>query len=176
MKRISRLSLLLFLFMLTGFSGNGHASEGMIKIHWSQLGTLPETGRSLGRGKAMLVLPNGAVVEGQILEVRNDELVLKVSKSSDQKAYPKGRLSIPRSAVSTIRLTQTKGSAGRIIGTLAGIFGGAGIGTVIALNNEEPGGGARAGVAALWVGTTLAGYYLGRSFDRKTIIIEVLPE
>jgi hypothetical protein len=176
-----RLSVIpLALVAILGLSVNGPASEKQIEVRWSELGAFLEYGGSLGRGSAaMLVLPNGAIVQGQIVGVEKNELILKVSKSSDKQAYPKGRLSIPRSSVTTIRLTQTKGARGRTIGTLAGIFGGAAIGTVVAFmqpDNTSPSGGARAGVAALLVGPAIGGYYVGRSFDRKTTLIKVLPD
>ena len=127
----------------------------------------------------MLILPNGTIVQGQIVGVGNDDLAFKVSQSSDQRAYPKGRRAIPRSSVLTVRLTQTKSAKGRIIGTLAGVFCGAAIGTAAALSQPDNTGAnaaAGAGMLAAWVGTSVAGYYVGRSFDRKTVFVKALPD
>lgn len=105
--------------------------------------------------------------------------MLDVSKTSDKKAYPKGRISLPKSSVLTIRLTQTKSAKGRIIGTLAGIWGGGGIAAAIAVSQPDDGSGsaiANFGALALWVGAGVGGYYVGKSFDRKTRLVKVLPD
>jgi hypothetical protein len=177
-ERIMRLSMLLLATVtVLGLSANGFASERQIEIRWSELGAFLQGGKLIGGGaKAMLMLPNGTIVEGQIAGVEKEQIALNVSKSSDKQAYPKGRVSIPRSLVTTIRLTQTKGY-GRAFGTIAGLLGGAGLGTLVALSydDQSASSAARAGVLGLWAGTTVGGYYVGRSLDRKTTIIRILP-
>ena len=106
------------------FSANNPVPEKHVEMRWSELGPFLAGSDLLGRGETTLALSDGSIVQGQIAEVRKDDLVVMVSKSSDSQAHPKGRQSISRRSVSTIRLRQIKGATGRIIGTLGGIFGG----------------------------------------------------
>ncbi len=150
------------------------AVDEEIAISWGELGPFFAGGKIVGTARAMIVLPDGAVVQGRIVTVEQDKLVLDVTSSSDKRAYPKGRTSIPRSSVSTIRVTQMKEATGRIAGTVAGIVGGAAVGAFLALENENPSAAARAGVLALWVGTGVGGYYVGRRFDREAITVRIV--
>ncbi len=178
--RNSAALFLIFLLVIcqTAFSATGAVPEKQIDVRWSQLEAFLKKGDFLRQGKAMLALRSGAIVEGQIQGMHSDELVLQVSKSSEKKAYPKGRLSLPRDSVLTIRLTRNKSAKGRVIGTIAGIVGGSAIAGAVALSQPDDGSAgdaARVGVLGLWVGTGVAGYYLGRSMDRETTLIRVLP-
>ena len=49
-------------------------------------------------------LPDGTTIRGQALEVRPDELVVDVRRTSNARLHGKGRTSIPRSDVSAIEL------------------------------------------------------------------------
>ena len=61
-----------------------------IRVTWQQL-------EQLTRGKKVaIVLPDAARIEGNVLEVANDSLVVDVSKSSDKKLHPKGRTTVRR--------------------------------------------------------------------------------
>jgi hypothetical protein len=121
------------------------ASEKHVEMHWS------EPGAFLGQGDVRIVLPNGVFVQGRTVAVRPGELALLVTKSSDkQEAYPKGQRVIPRSLVTTISYTQLKGVGYRTALTLAGVFGGVGLGALYALANGDrtASGGER---AACWL-------------------------
>jgi len=166
----------LVLVVLLGLPSIGSASEKQVEMRWSELGQFLSAENLLGREQAMLMLPDGNIVQGKIVEVGKDELVLKVTKSSDKQAHPKGRSPIPRSSVKTIRITRSKGPF-RGIGTLAGILGGLTIAGLYALSQDE--GATKpeaAGILAVLVGLPVGGYYAGRPFDRKTIVIKVLPD
>jgi hypothetical protein len=51
-----------------------------------------------------MMLPDTTVIRGQALEVRPDELVVDVRRTSNPQLHAKGRTAIPRSDVSTIEL------------------------------------------------------------------------
>ena len=51
-----------------------------------------------------MILPDGTVIKGKALEVRPDELVVDVRRTSNPQLHAKGRTAIPRLDVSTIEL------------------------------------------------------------------------
>ena len=83
----------------------------------------------------------------------------------------KGRVSIPRSSVTTIQLTQIKGPFRFLLAV---------VGFVASMEAADHSLGDSSGAQAIGMslvaGTTVGGYYAGRSLDRKTTVIKVLPE
>src|SRR6202035_2929938 len=74
--------------------------------------------------------PGGARVEGEAVEVRREELAMKIAKTSDAHANPKGVGSIPRASVTTVQLLEMR-FVGRIVGTIVGA--GAGLGAAVGI-------------------------------------------
>ncbi len=154
------------------FSADQPPKKGQLEMHWSELATF------LAQGTTKLVLPDGTLVEGQTLAVTQDDLVLLVSKTSDRRAHPKGRLAVPRKQVTTIVRVRNKRAIGRIGLTIAGfIVGAAPAAAVTPDDGSGVGGAAGAGVAAAVIGLPIAGYYLGRKLiDRETKTIRVIQD
>ena len=75
-----------------------------------------------------LVLPSGIKLQGEVVAVEDDELVLDVRKTSDKRAYPKGRAIVPRPEVKRLRVIKT-----RYTWRKAGAAIGGGIGAAIAI-------------------------------------------
>src|ERR1039458_5000625 len=73
------------------------------QARWSELAPLLE-GRELS-----IPLPGGAVVTGELLNVRADSLNLDIRKVSGRTEYRKGPASIPRASVVAIRASQSNG-------------------------------------------------------------------
>jgi hypothetical protein len=123
--------------------------------------------------KAKVTLADGTKVEGQVLAVRPDSLVIVVTKTSNKHVWPKSQAAIPRSSVSEFRLLKDSGPGkliGGVLGTVGGIFG-------------ATGAAYYAGAAGLLVGllivlpaAAVGGYYLGKAADMRTRLITILPD
>src|SRR5713226_8333385 len=111
-KSLSMLGFVLFLLVAFPCS----ASPKELRLRWSELAPL------VLRLKVSLVLPNGTLIEGDAVAVRRDALVINVRHTTDAKAYPKGPNEIPRSSISFLRVTEIRGTAGRLLGGMAGAF------------------------------------------------------
>ena len=152
------------------YSADKPPSGRQVEMRWGELGPF------IARGRLTTVLPDGTVLQGRTLSVDLDALVINVSKSSDKRAYPKGRTSIPRGQVETLSIRRTEGKLGRILLTPAGFFGGAGLLVLAFLGSEGSGGGERSAILPIWVGANVGGYYGGKSIDSKTTVIKILPD
>lgn len=143
---------------------------------------------SMVTGKTVrIALPGGAVVTGKAAGVESDALVVEVRKTSDEKAYPKGTLRVPRENLHRLEM-QTKGTVGRAVltslGALLGVGGGAAAYVRIAGGNgmcwfgcaadSHHGSGAFA-FAGLAVAGVAGGYFAGNALDKHWAVIEVLP-
>lgn len=166
--------LLSFVFLSQG-TGLADQTTKLIKqkqgqLAWSELEALVVDRR------AKTTLTDGTRIEGDVLAVRPEALVMDITKTSDKKAYPKGETTIPRNLVTGLQLVKLSGPGRAILGVVGGA-GGLLLGGVIACFN--PG----AGVVLAWTvfvpaGAT-GGYYLGKSIDRrhsKLTIVSETPE
>ena len=120
------------------------------------------------------VLADGTKLQGDVLAVRQDSLVLDVRKSSRRKVYPLGQTEIPRSSLTAIGIVRHRSAAMRIVGGLLGGIGGlfASGGLALALDS-----------VALACSTFLivplaavAGYYAGKLADRYTTRVHIRPD
>ena len=66
--------------------------------------TWNELSRMIPGMNVRMMLPDTTVIRGRALEVRPDELVVDVRRTSNSQLHAKGRTVIPRSDVSTIEL------------------------------------------------------------------------
>jgi hypothetical protein len=126
--------------------------------------------------KVAFVLPDGTRVEGKVVVVLRDGLRLKVSKSSNRKTQPKGEQTVSRQALSVLRVTQY-GKMGRLLFTTGAVATAAGI--VLAQSIDLYEGPAvyvvPAVIAGGIAGVAVAGYYVGRAFDKKVFEIQIIP-
>jgi hypothetical protein len=149
-----------------------------LKLPWSQLATVVQ------EQQVRLILPSGVHLQGKVLEVAAEALVLHVSRTSDSKAQPKGKTSIARSDVSVIQLTEIKGSK-RALWTGVGATAGALAGWALAegvlhvsgegqgVFNEPEGVGLLLGFAG---GGAALGYFIGRDSDKVETYITVADQ
>src|SRR5262245_35301558 len=76
--------------------------------------------------KVSLALPDGARLQGEVLAVRPESLVLDIQKSSQKKVHPKGQAEIPRSSVTEMQIIRERSAGMRIacgiLGALGGLF------------------------------------------------------
>ena len=138
------------------------------ELDWSELA------QTIVDKEIALVLPDGVDLEGLVLAVRPETLVLDVRKTSDRKLHPKGQTEIPRASVSLVKVIRRSGPfklVGGLVGALGGIWTAGGVG--VATDNVG------VTVAALVVGIpalATAGYYAGKAADRRTTLIAVRQE
>lgn len=146
------------------------SAEGAYRLQWRDLDRVTR-GRWIS-----LVLPSDIKLQGEVVAVEADELVLDVHKTSDKRAYPKGRAIVPRPEVTHCRVWQKRGVAWRIAGTAIGGGAGAALAVPLALYMHNEGGEGVAAAAALVAVPAGVGYLLGWAADRKTMDIVVEAE
>ena len=94
------------------------AGADPVEIRWSELAT-----RIVGRD-VTISLERGATVRGQALAVRVQSLLLKVSKSSDQRRYAQGETILPHTAITELRDLEQRGKGLRVGGAVGAYFAG----------------------------------------------------
>ena len=142
-----------------------------LQLKWSELGPRVED------RKVAVVLPGGTYVEGKVQRVVPDGLWLRVSKTSDHKAQPKGSHLIPRPSVSMLQVTEYRKLA-RLLVTAGAIAAAAGI---VAANHPDLYEGPTvvivpAVTAAGMVGVAIGGYYAGKRLDKRVVEIHIVAE
>jgi hypothetical protein len=147
----------------------GLAASGEVESSWANLSPL------IVNKRIALILPGGARVEGEAVEVRPEELAMKIAKTSDAHANPKGVASIPRASVTTVQLLEMR-FVGRIVGTIVGAGAGLGAAVGIALIGglfSKDTAAKTAGIIAVTAGLPVAGFFIGWSLDRKVTLIKI---
>jgi hypothetical protein len=139
------------------------------EIRWNELAVL------IVGHRVTIPLPGGGTVQGEALSVREDSLVLDISRSSDTSRFPKGQTPIPRTSVTELRLAERNGAGGRILGTVVGTLGGAVAGAEIALHGNRSQGAAVSTFTATAIAGTVAGYFAGRAVDRHSRLLHIAP-
>jgi hypothetical protein len=117
-------------------------------------------------------------VEGKVRGVDPDGLRLKISKTSNKKAQPKGVHTIPRQSVLFLQLTEYR-KIGRLVCTAGAV---AATGAFLALGARDTGISEGplvivlpAVAAAGTVGIGIGGYYFGKAVDKRVTDIRVAP-
>ena len=148
-----------------------------IQLPWSEIAALVD------HQKVALVLPDGAMIEGQVLAVEPDGLVLDIKKSSDPRSHPARQTSIPRASVSVLQLKEVKGNR-RWLGAVIGAGGGGVAGWLLAEGvfhvsgeglNPSKAPVVVGSVAALVAGAAAIGYFAGRKGDQRVTFIKIIP-
>lgn len=106
-------------------------------------------------------LRQGSKVKGSWIGVTPSTFTIHLGK--------KGPQAFSRADILTIKASKRR-VCGRVIGTIAGYIGSVALTAAASGNADNP----WAFVAAIGGGT--AGYFLGKTFDRDTHIIELLPD
>jgi hypothetical protein len=142
-----------------------------LQLKWNELGPRIED------KMVALVLPGGTYVEGKVQAVQPDGLRLRISKTSDRQAQPKGKQLIARQSVSTLRVTEYRKLA-RVLVTAGALAAAAGI--VAASHPDLYEGPAIVIVPAVtaggMAGVAVAAYYAGKRLDKRVIEIRVVGE
>jgi hypothetical protein len=142
-----------------------------LQLKWSELGPRIED------RKVALVLSGGTYIEGKVQRVVPDGLWLRVSKTSDSKAQPKGSHLIPRQSVSMLQVTDHR-KIGRLLVTAGAI---AAVSGIVAANYPDVSEGPAiiavpAVTAAGIIGVAVGAYYAGKRLDKRVIEIRIVAE
>ena len=140
-----------------------------VELKWGELAPL------IGNQKVQLALPDGAVISGETIAVRDDALVLDVKKTSNKAAHPKGNAAIPRDSVTLLQVERQSHKGARAIGTTVGVVSGVIGGGYVA---AKAAGSTAGGFLATWTGLVTAGsvggYMIGKEIDQQTTYIKVV--
>jgi len=124
--------------------------------------------------RVRVVMPDGARIEGKATGLEVDALAIEVAKSSNRKAYPKGRFLVSRATLRAVDVVQPSTIHWRIICT--GLGGGIGYVAIRgAINEAKSSSIGAAGLGALGVGLPVAGYVMGNAADRRIVTYVIVP-
>ena len=172
MSLLRDLSGLALLLVMSG-SLTGSELAKRLEVKWSGLGEM------IGGARVTLQLADGERVAGRVKGVTATSLAVRVKKTSDPLAYPKGRNHIPRETVSRIEVRSFKSGGGGRIGVAAAAFGGTLFGSTFALVGKEVGEGEAVGAkvgasVAIAAGVAILVYRATR--PKGMTVIEILPD
>ena len=135
-------------------------------IAWSELGKFSV------EQNVSITLPDNTRLEGEVLAVRPESLVLDVHKSSNKKLHPKEQTEIPSTSVREVKIIRHAGPAMRIVGGILGALGGSMGATALGFVTDS--------VAVLLPAflifipmSAVGGYYAGKLADRRTTLIHI---
>jgi hypothetical protein len=120
-------------------------------------------------------MPDGARIEGKATGLEVDALAIEVARSSNRKAYPKGRFLASRATLRAVDVVQPSTKFWRITCTaLGGAIGYVAVRGAVNLAKSSN-TGAAAGLGALAVGLPVAGYLIGNAADRRIVTYVIVP-
>jgi hypothetical protein len=124
--------------------------------------------------RVRVLMPDGTRIEGKATALEVDALAIEVSKTSNRKAYPKGRFLVSRATLRAVDVVQPSTVYGRIICTaLGGVIGY--VAMRAAINASKTNTGEELGFGAVGVGLPVAGYLIGNAADRRIVTYVILP-
>ena len=141
-----------------------------LQLKWTDLGS-----RIVNR-KVALTTPDSVSIEGRVTGVEANGLHIDISKTSNRKALSKGKQSVARQSVTALRITEYR-KVGRLIGTFGAMGAAAGIVAAQSIDLYE-------GPAVILVpvmiavgviGAGIAGYFVGKSIDKRVTEIVIVP-
>lgn len=143
-------------------------NKNQVQITWEELAGI------VVEQNVATVLPDGVRLQGEVLAVRPESLVLDVHKSSKKKLHPLGQTEIPRASVTEVRVIRHRSAGLRIAGGILGAIGGlaavSGLGFV-----TESFAVVIPGLLVLVPISAVAGYYAGKLGDRRTTRLSIRP-
>ena len=147
------------------------AAESPKQLTWDAFAARLDVGSAI-----RIVLPDGTLIEGKPGVFRPEALDLRVYKTSNRRAHPKGLTTIPRETVTVVEIRARRWK-GRLIGTLVPVGLGAGmVGGGLSQSLEGPLYGLlAAGGLTMGLGGP-GGYFIGRAFDRRFEQFVIVPE
>jgi hypothetical protein len=139
------------------------------RLAWSELAPVVVDRR------AKTTLPDGTRIEGDVLAVRSDALVMDIAKTSNRKAHPKGQSEIPRGSLTELALIKQKGP-GRLIGGILGTVGGVALAAALIVASDGSVAVGWASLLGVIPAVAAGGYYVGRAIDRRVTRVVIAPD
>lgn len=136
------------------------------RLYWSELG------RVIVEREVSAPLADGKRVQGEVLAVREEGILMHVRKTSS-KQFGRGQQLVPREAVTELKIIRRQGPFKLVGGILGTIGGGA---AVVGIGFVTAGAGALPAALLLWPMCGVGGYYAGKAADKRTTVISVMPE
>ncbi len=172
MRRLGRWVSKLALGLCVACAAPAAAQQRLVLVPWSELERL------ISFKKVTIVLVSGDRIEGRVWGLEPDALVLRITKTTSPKTYPKRVTPVPRSEVMEIRLRQARYGR-RVLGTAVGGVVGLVVGWYAArliCADESPGCTTPATAAFVGItgGMATLGHLAGRDADRRETIIKIL--
>jgi hypothetical protein len=155
--------------LLCLWCANASAESKPLELKWNELASM-----IIGH-VVQMALPDGTIIKGEAISVREDALLMDINRTSDSSVYPKGNARIPKASVQLIQLEKRSGSWGRNLGTVIGVLSGVVVGAYVAgtrTNSAEAGIPTFLGIAG---GVSVGGYVVGRGLDKRTTLIKIVP-
>jgi hypothetical protein len=124
--------------------------------------------------KVKVVMPDGARIEGTATALEVDALVVEIDKTSNKAAYPRGKFLVPRATLRAVDIDRPT-VKWRIVGVAVGVGIGAALGLLAKGAGSSGLGGLEAAFGVGAVAVPVAGYFMGRAADRRTITYVIAP-
>jgi hypothetical protein len=166
-----RISAAMLLAAMLAGQPVARAESAPVELKWSELSSHIQ-GRDIE-----LILPDGTSLAGSVEAIREDALVLNVHHTSNSQAHPAGNAVVRRESVSVVLLHESRGKWGRSIGVVLGTLTGLAVGGAVLAEGARihSAAGGTAVLLGITGAGTLAGYYLGKSADRRATQFKVIP-
>lgn len=166
-----------FAAVLAGVALLAASTQDLHALQIRQRSTWSELSRMIAGMNIRMTLPDGVTIRGRVFEVRPDELVIDVRRTSNRRLHQKGRTGIPRSDVSAIELfARRRPGAQPDVGAIGAGIAGAAVSPLLFWLGETDkisGWGALAiAIGAAAGGAMLANRIHGRPAD---VLITVVP-
>jgi len=152
------------------FTPAGQASASQMDLKWNELGPV------IAGHQVKLILPGGAEIQGEAIAVRENALLLNVKKAPRGGSFPRGQNEIPRASVTTLQFESSRGSGGRTVGVIVGALGGIILGGDLVAHTAHSEGPAISALFGISTGSAIAGYYAGKSRDRRITTVKIVAE
>jgi hypothetical protein len=121
-----------------------------------------------------LALTDGTKLQGEVLAVRSDSLVMDVRKSSRKPAFPTGQTEVARASVGDLRIIREGHAIMRVAGAIGGGIG-AFFGVAWIAFAAETAAIAIPALLLLVPAASAGGYYAGKLADRRFTQISIRP-
>lgn len=166
---MSKLTILPAMLFLTLPALQAQQPTRPIELRWAELAPL------ISNQNVKMALPDGAVISGEAIAVREDAFVLDVKKTSNKAAHPKGNAAIPRESVTLLEVERRRRRGARAIGTTVGVISGViGGGYIAAKAADQTAGGFLGTWAGVASASSIAGFMVGKKVDTDTTYIKVV--
>ena len=153
-------------------AGDLRAAPAPVALKWAEVGPMIQGNR------VELDLTDGGKISGEVVAVRESSIVISAKNSSRRGSGAGSGSEVDRKSIRLIRLQKTPGRWGRKLGAGVGLLAGLSVGSYAAFHAIDHSDSGAAGLivfTAVASASTVAGYFIGKRLDGRTILIQVIP-